>query len=37
MKWDCIEPLEWEGTATETEMKKAYEQGKKLAQEVKNS
>lgn len=37
MKWECIEPLEWEGTATEEELKKAYEQGKKLAIEVKNS
>lgn len=35
LKWECLDPLEWEGMATENEQKIAYEQGKKLAQWVK--
>lgn len=35
MKWECIEPLEWEGSATQVELDKAFEQGKLLAQKVK--
>ncbi len=35
MKWETIEPLEWEGAATDNEFKKAYDQGKKLAISVK--
>ena len=37
MKWETIESLEWEGTATEAEHEIAFQQGKKLAKLVKEN
>jgi len=36
LKWDFLEPIEWMGAPTDTEMQLALSQGKKLAQEVKD-
>ncbi|MBN2652926.1 MAG: FprA family A-type flavoprotein [Spirochaetales bacterium] len=35
LKWDCMEPVEWQGRAKEEDHKKAYESGKALAKAIK--
>lgn len=35
MKWDCIDPLEWKGKASEEVHKLAFERGRELAQIIK--
>jgi len=36
LKWECIEPVEWQGAADETDIRKAVEQAKELARQIKN-
>ncbi len=35
LKWDCLEPLEFQGGATDEDLDKGFEMGKKFALEVK--
>jgi anaerobic nitric oxide reductase flavorubredoxin len=35
LKWDCIDPLEWQGAPSEQDLETAYEKGRELARQVK--
>ncbi len=35
LKWDCLEPLEFQGGPTDEDLDKGFEMGKKFAREVK--
>ncbi len=35
MKWDVMEPLEFQGAPSTEDLEKGYEMGKKLAQQIK--
>ena len=35
LKWDCLEPLEFQGGPTDENLDKGFEMGKKFAQEIK--
>ncbi|MBI9107121.1 MAG: FprA family A-type flavoprotein [Spirochaetales bacterium] len=36
LKWECIEPVEWQGAADEQIIQKAVEQARELARQIKN-